>query len=219
MKEENAILRLARPKKKGLLRLLFSRLFLIAILFALQIFVFAALFAWFRQIIPYYTVFQLLFSVVVVVYLFNNGMDSSAKLTWMFVLSLFPIPGAVFLVFTQSNFGHRTLRDRVEGLIAETKDALPQDEAVLETLAADSSGTDDLHRYINRSGCFPIYTGTEVRYFPLGEYKYAAMLDELKKAEKFIFLEYFIIEEGEMWGRILEILAEKAAAGAGRQPS
>ena len=135
MKEENAILRLARPKKKGLLRLLFSRVFLIALLFALQIFVFAALFALFRQIVPYYTAFQLVFIVGVVVYLFNNSMDSSAKLTWLVVLSLFPIPGAIFLVFTQSNFGHRTLRERVEGLIAETKDALPQDEAVLAALS------------------------------------------------------------------------------------
>ena len=75
------------------------------------------------------------------------------------------------------------------------------------------SGTDDLCRYLNRSGCFPIYENTEVAYFPLGEDKFASMLDELKKAESFIFMEYFIIDEGLMWGSILRILADKVKEG------
>ena len=90
---------------------------------------------------------------------------------------------------------------------------MPQPEGVLERLAGDPSGTDDLAKYLNRSGCFPVYDNTEVTYFPLGEDKFDAMLEELEKAEKFIFMEYFIIEEGYMWGKILEILIRKAAEG------
>jgi len=213
MSKDTAILRLAKPKKKGLLRLLFSRFFLFVLLLASQIFLFASAYRWFRQIVPYYTVLQTLYVILMITYLFNNGMDSSAKLTWLFLLALFPIPASLLLAYTKTNFGHRSTKARIESLIEKTKHALPQDETVLAALAADHSGTDDLHRYINRSGCFPIYTDTEVSYFPLGENKFDAMLAELKKAEKFIFLEYFIIEEGEMWGRILEILIEKAAQG------
>ena len=50
-------------------------------------------------------------------------------------------------------------------------------------------------------------------YFPLGEDKLEAMLAELEKAEKYIFMEYFIVEEGYMWGRILDVLTRKAKEG------
>jgi cardiolipin synthase len=88
-----------------------------------------------------------------------------------------------------------------------------QDERTFEKLRTDGSGTDDLCTYLNRGGCFPVYENTEVTYFPTGEAKFAAMLEALKKAEKYIFMEYFIIEEGYMWGEILKILMEKAQAG------
>ena len=55
------------------------------------------------------------------------------------------------------------------------------------------------------SGYFPVYAGCEVTYFPLGEDKFEALLRELRKAKKFIFLEYFIIAEGIMWNSVLDI--------------
>jgi cardiolipin synthase len=75
------------------------------------------------------------------------------------------------------------------------------------------SGMDDLCRYVNRTGDFPIYDNTDVVYFPLGEHKFNALITELEKAEKFIFMEYFIIDEGYMWGKILSILKRKAEQG------
>jgi len=77
----------------------------------------------------------------------------------------------------------------------------------------DHPVTSALAKYLNRSGCFPVYENCSVEYFPLGEDKFEAVLRELEKAEKFIFLEYFIVEEGLMWGKILEILARKAKEG------
>ena len=211
--EKETVVTLAAPRKKGLLRLVFSRLFLIAALIVLQIIIVVAVYLRFREYIPHFAVLQFVFMGVMVLYLINNGMDSSAKLTWFMMIALLPIPGTIFLAYTQTNLGHRLLKRRVEQTIAETKNALPQDEALLEELANDGSGTDDLHRYCNRSGCFPVYGNTEVRYFPQGEDKFAAMLEELEKAEKFIYMEYFIIQEGYMWGRILDILIRKAASG------
>ena len=59
----------------------------------------------------------------------------------------------------------------------------------------------------------PVWTNTETKYFRIGEEMFDSMCKELRKAQKFIFLEYFIIEEGIMWDTILDILREKAAAG------
>lgn len=58
-----------------------------------------------------------------------------------------------------------------------------------------------------------VYDGTESQFFPLGEEMFQKMLEDLRKAEKFIFLEYYIVEEGIMWNSILDILREKAAQG------
>ena len=213
MERSEALLRLAKPKRKGLVGLVFSRLFLVAALLVLEVLLFVGLYLWFKEYFPHFIVVQTVFALGMVLYLFNCSMDSTAKLTWLFIIALLPIPGAIFLFFTQKNFGHRTLKSRSEEMIRRTKDAIAQDPAVLEKLNADGSGTDDLHRYVNRSGCFPIFENTAVRYFPSGEEKFAAMLEELERAEKFIFMEYFIIEEGYMWGRILEILVRKVREG------
>ena len=68
-------------------------------------------------------------------------------------------------------------------------------------------------RYLSDFAKFPIYTGSSTKYLSPGEEMFAALLAELEKAEHYIFLEYFIIQEGEMWNAILEILKRKAAAG------
>ena len=199
--------------KKGLLHLVFSRFFVVALLLILQVAILFGAFNWLLEYVPQLAIVQGIFSLAMIVYLFNNEMDPSAKLTWMFIMAILPIPGAVFLFFTQMNFGHRKVQSRVEELVQQTTDTLPQDPTVYDRLELGGSGMDDLAKYLNRSGSFPIYDDTDVTYFPSGEEKFQAMLQALKAAEEFIFLEYFIIEEGYMWGSVLDILIEKAKAG------
>ncbi len=210
---EEKVIRLAKPVKKGLLRLVFSRFFVILVLLLLQIAILIGAYRYFTDKLPVLINLMRLFSLFMVIYLFNCSMDHSAKLTWMFIIAILPLGGAAFLLFTQSNIGHRMERKLVNLQIELTKDLLKQPENTLEELEHDGSGTDDLCRYLNRSGCFPLYDRTAVTYFPLGEYQFRSMLEELEKAEKFIFMEYFIIEEGYMWGRILDVLTRKAKAG------
>ena len=213
-REEDKIFRLAKPMKSGLIHLIFSRFLLIILLLILQVGLMAVFYIWLnKQLTVYAAAVQGLFSLVMVIYLFNIEMDSSAKLTWMLLIAILPLPGTIFFAFTQSNIGHRMLQAAVARNIDATRTVLPRDEGVLKQLEAGSSGTEDLVHYLNRSGCFPAYRDNEVTYFPSGEKKFEAMLEDLKKAEQYIFLEYFIIEEGYMWGKILEILTEKVRQG------
>ena len=213
MENEERVVRLAKPVRKGPLRLIFSRFFIIALLLLLQVAIVIGAYVFFTDKLPVLVNLQWVFSLCMVVYLFNCSMDSSAKLTWMFLIAILPLPGAAFFLFTQSNFGHRMERKLVDQQLQQTRDCLGQPENVLQRVERDGSGTDDLCRYLNRSGCFPLYDGTRVTYFPLGEEKFKAMLEQLEKAEKYIFMEYFIVEEGYMWGRILDVLTRKAKAG------
>lgn len=210
---DETIFRLAKSKKKGLLPLLFSRFMFIVLLLVLQIALIVGIYGWLNQYIAYFSGIMAVFTLLMIVYLFNCEMDATAKLTWMFMLALFPLPTACFLSFTQTNAGHTRIKKRVEELIDSTKGAILQSEDVIREVKTDGSGVAALTEYLKRGGCFPLFDQTDVTYFPLGEEKFAAMLEELQKAENYIFMEYFIIEEGYMWGRILEVLAEKAKAG------
>ena len=213
MELDDMTVSLAKPVKKGILRLIFSRFFIIALLLLLQVAVAVMVYLQFREKLPILLNMQWVFSFVMIIFLFNSSMDSSAKLTWMLVISILPLVGAAMLLWTQSNIGHRMETGMVEKQIAETRHLLTQPENVIREIEHDGSGTDDISKYLSLTGCFPVYDKTQVTFFPLGEKKFEAMLEELEKAEKYIFMEYFIVEEGYMWGRILEILIRKAKAG------
>lgn len=213
MDNNENIVSLAKPMKKGILRLVFSRFFVFAILVVLQVAILVMAYLQFREKLPALMNIQWAFTFIMIVFLFNSSMDSSAKLTWMLILALMPIPGAVLLLWTQSNIGHRLETELVRHQIDNTRHILKQPPNVINKIQHDGSGTDDISKYLNRTGCFPLYDKTHVTYYPLGEKKFEAMLKELEKAEKFIFMEYFIVEEGYMWGRILDILIRKAAQG------
>ena len=211
--KEEKVVRLAKPVRKGLLRLVFSRFLIFFLLMLFQLGIFFFLFEWMNVVVPYFASLQILLTVMIIIYLFNSRMDPSAKLTWMWIIALMPMAGGFFLLFSRVNLGYRKLSRDVREQIDETRTILAQNSQVLREVKEDGSGTDALVRYLNRSGCFPVYKDTAVRYFPSGEDMLEPLLKELEKAEKFIFLEYFIIEEGYVWGRILDILLEKARAG------
>ncbi len=211
--ESENIIRLTKGRRKGLLRIFFSRVGIIIILILVQAELMLTVYNWLYDYFEWFSVLIWIFTVFMVLHLFMIDMDSTAKLTWLFLLMLLPVPTAVFMLFTENDWGHLLIKRRVGDLIDITKNKLKQDEDILKEDDIVRSSTDSLHRYINRSGCFPIYRNTDIKYFPLGEDKFKALIDELKKAEKFIFLEYFIIEEGYMWGSILKILADKVKQG------
>ena len=213
MDEEKDIIRLLPKKKKSITSILFSRFAIMALVILLQIILIFVVVGIFEENTRYMTIINVCFSLALVLYLFNKEMDSSAKLTWLVIVLLFPIPGAVFMWFTQTDVANRDIKLKVAKAIKESKRRLAQDPEIINAPDMISSGTSSLCQYLNKRGCFPCYGNTDVTFFPLGEYKFEAMIEELSKAKSFIFMEYFIIDEGYMWGRILSVLAETAAQG------
>ena len=111
----------------------------------------------------------------------------TAKITWLVIVMLAPVFGALLYLYTQMDIGHRALKARFSQIIGMTKDTIPQSEPVRQALEEENPGAAALVRYIQRSGCHPVYDRTEVTYFPLGEDKFAEMLRQLEQAEHFIF--------------------------------
>lgn len=211
--EENKGLRLLKKGQKGIIHAVFSRLGIILLLLILQILFLVGVFYWFGDLVPHFWGGTILFSACMVLYLINSRIDPTAKITWLIVIMLMPVFGALLFWFTQSEVGHRALKSRVDQLIQESNNLVPQDQDALEHLKEEAPGAAGLAAYINRTGCHPVYENTSVTYFPMGEDKWAEMLRQLEQAQHFIYMEYFIVDEGLMWGKILEILARKAKEG------
>ncbi len=207
-------LRVAKKWKKGFFSIWFSRLGLVLIMLLLQGAVLVTLWLLFGDVIgTIYMDEQLFLEVVVLLLLYNSPMDSSAKLSWMLLISIIPVAGTIFYFWTQIEVGHRRLKRDLTLIDFETKNVLVQDQKAIEGLQKISADSAALSKYLYNVGHFPVYENNTVEYFTLGEKKLPRMLEELEKAEKFIFLEYFIVEEGHMWGKIVDILAKKAKAG------
>lgn len=206
-------LRLLEKGKRGIFRMIFSRSGLILVLLAIQVLFLFSIFHWFEAFLPHIYGGVVIFTVFMVLYLLNSSMDPTSKITWLVVVMLLPVFGALLFLYTQKNFGHRTLKNRYAQLNKETEESLKQDPETKKALQQSDPGAAALSHYVQRSGCYPVYDHTSVTYFPLGEDKFQEMLIQLEKAEHFIFLEYFIVDEGEMWGKILEILARKVKEG------
>ena len=169
LEQSEDIIRLIPKQRKGILRLLFSRIGIMVLLILMQLGLLIFMVYSFNGYSYIFSTLRIIFTVIMVLYLFNCGMDSSAKLTWLILIVVFPLMGTVFLWYTQMNFGNRDLRKMVAASVKETKQKLTQKQSVLTDPVIVESGTDDLYKYLNRSGCFPLYENTEVKFFPLGE--------------------------------------------------
>lgn len=201
-------------KKWGkLLRIIFGRTAFVILFLVIQLTVLFGAFQWLSDHVFYIYGGFILLSTVVVIYIINKRQNPSYQLVWVIPVLVFPVFGALFYIFMEFQPGTRLIARRLEYLIKETKPYLKQDEAVAERLSEESRRVSHLAGYMNRFGGYPVYGNTYVEYFPLGDDVYPRLLGELKKAERYIFLEFFIIERGIMWNSILEILEEKAKEG------
>ncbi|MEX2783899.1 cardiolipin synthase [Streptococcus sp. H49] len=200
--------------RRGFLRGIFSRTTVIAILLMIQILFLIASFVWLEQYRFWLELLERALALLVVLYLVNSEMDALSRVTWLILVMIFPLLGSLFLFYTKFDWGYRELKQRINHLINSSKPYLQDDEAILSDLKGITSTTYHLVQYFNRSsGNFPVYQKTAVTYFPLGEDFFAELKQQLLKAEKYIFMEFFIIAEGLMWGEILSILEKKVEEG------
>lgn len=211
LSEEN-VLRLEKGKR-GVLNIIFGRTGIFLAMFALQFFMFYSLYQWMEQYVSYFYLLNTVLTVCAGIHILNRAGGSSVKLTWMIVVMTMPVFGTVMYIWFQMDIGHRLLHRRLEEIIAKTRGFLTAESGMLDKIRRENRDLYEIAAYMDRFGGYPVYEGCRVKYFPSGEAKFEDLLIELEKAREFIFLEYFIIDEGYMWGRILEILRRKAAEG------
>ena len=208
--DEDAVL-LLNKGKRGLGRLIFGRTAIIILLLAAQ---FLLLFFGFWQLSGslVYGV-SLLIGLAVTLTIVNKPANPAIKITWIILIMLAPIFAVPFYLFVSMDWGHRLTRAMLDEISQKTARYVHKDLEGIRALREQSPQMGSLADYMERSRQQLYYKDSRVRYLPSGEAFFAEVLERLKQAKRFIFLEYFIVEEGYMWGRILSILQRKVKEG------
>ena len=197
---------------KKILRFITQRVVITALLIVLQALL---LFGFIWKLDNYFVYFyagSVLLSLLITLGIINSKSNPAYKIAWLIPILLFPVfGGLVYLLFGSDRTG-RYLRKKLQGIGTEMDNVIGEAHrrSGAEQLPPDAANQS---RYISHCAYCPPYQSTTTEYLPLGEVKFERMVEELKKAKHYIFLEYFIIQEGKMWNTILDILRQKAAEG------
>ena len=161
--------------------------------------------------VPYFYILAWLTEIGCVIKIIASDDNPDYKVPWLLFVLIVPIAG--FMLYFM--FYSRTLQKRFIKRLDDLKSQAYRkaDAALLAQLREENPTAEAQAKMLCEISESHLFTSTKQRYFPLGEDMFAAMLEDLQKAEHFIFMEYFIIEEGEFWNAILDILKAKAAAG------
>ncbi|MBE5957857.1 MAG: cardiolipin synthase [Lachnospiraceae bacterium] len=211
---DNSLVKRAKKKsKKGVGTIIFSRLFMLVLMVFLQVVAMVFFLANTDIFNELYYVIEII-KLFIVIYIVNEQKtDPTMKLIWVIVVLVIPVFGAILYLYVKFQFGSILIRKKIAEINERTHGYLSYDRKKKEELMKNHPMTVGLGNYIYGFSGYPIYTDVEVKYFSSGKKKFAALLEELKKAEKYIFLEYFIIEEGEMWNSVFDILCQKQKEG------
>jgi len=198
---------------RKILKFLISRLAITCFFILIQLsMLFIAMLAFTSTFIYFYFI-MLIFSMFLIIAIINDDSNPTFKMAWIIPMLIFPIFGAPLYVI----FGRKTVSKRIIKQLnfnfTTFNEILPHNDTLLESLQADNACIYKQFNYIFNTTKNTVYTKTKTEFLATGEIFYKNILAELEKAERFIFLEYFIIDKGEMWDTILEILKSKAMQG------
>ena len=197
---------------KKVLYLLGHRSVLVAVSLLTQIAVFVLMISAFSESFTQFYWVCILVSIVSALGIIADSSDPAYKIVWLVLILPFPVfGGMIYLLFGGSRHP-RWLRRAMNAIDQRLLTHLKGDFKA-EVLAPAGEDAVAQARYMERWAYCPVYTNTAVDYFPSGEAYHKAMLEQLEQAQRYIFLEYFIIQEGVMWDSVLAVLKRKAAQG------
>lgn len=161
--------------------------------------------------VPYFYLAAWATEIYCVISIVASDDNPDYKAPWLLFVLIIPIGG--FMLYFM--FYSRKLRNKyIKRLKELQKHTYKKDDtALLEKLRSESTTAHSQAKMLCNISKSHLFSNTKQTYFPLGEDMYPSMLADIKKAKDFIYMEYFIIEEGKFWNSILSVLKDKAASG------
>lgn len=193
---------------KKLIKFLTHRIFIVGVLLLIQLLILVLIVSKFEEYGWYFYIFFYIIGILAFLKIINGNANPSYKIAWIVPVLTIPIFGTLIYVI----FGNKI--NKKEKLLenkTKLKQTLVQNDDVLKQIT-DVNFYNQSNYIYNNSG-YPIYNNTYTEYLEIGEVYYKRLIEELKKAKKFIFMQYFIIDNGKFWGDILDVLKQKASEG------
>ncbi len=165
---------------------------------------------WLSPYAAYITLALSVAAVLLVLFIIIKRDETAYKILWLLVILTVPVAGALLYLLFGNKRTARPLRKRLRRVQEAGQPApLPCGMAPFE----GEKRMEQTVRWLEHKTGYPLMHAEDVRYYPLGDAMYPDMLADLRAAKKTIYLEYFIIEPGEMWQSIVDILAQKVREG------
>ncbi|MBQ8539904.1 MAG: cardiolipin synthase [Clostridia bacterium] len=161
--------------------------------------------------VPYFYIAAYLTEIFCVIRIIASDDNPDYKVPWLLFVLIVPIAGFMLYFLFYSRKLKRKFVKRLNDLKGSSYKC--DDSELLEGLKKENPTAFSHCKMLTNIADTHVFTNTRLRYFPIGEDMLPALCEDLRKAEKFIYMEYFIIEEGKFWNSILDILKEKAAQG------
>lgn len=155
------------------------------------------------------TIISIVLTIITCVYVLSTSKNGQTKGTWIFFLLMCFTFGYIIYFLSDEHIVFRKPQKKYNKIYSTTEKFL--DPQIDLSSLSDKTRTDC--NYLYNTGKFPAYTGSKLKYFPSGYLFFEDLIQDLKNAKEFIFIEFFIISNGVLLDRILEILKQKASQG------
>lgn len=177
---------------------------------ALQVLWHVLLVKWLAPYAPLIVSLVSVAAVFMVLFIVIKRDESTYKLLWLLIILTMPLVGALLYLFFGNKRTAKPLKKRLQGVESSGD---PHPLPVGETPFAGEKRMEQTIRWLERKTGYPLCKARPVRYYPLGDDMFPDMLRDMKSAKRSIYIEYFIIEPGQMWDAMLEVLEDKLRQG------
>ncbi len=194
---------------KKLFKLLFNRIVLVVLALLLQITLVLLMILRFQEYFVYFYATCVVLALLLILKIVNSNINPGYKIAWIIPILLVPVFGVLFYLILGGKRLSKHTRKKMRNMESKMRREMPPNNALLDEIREENEDAAAQAQYIQNFAYSPVYKETFTEYLPIGEKKFERLQQELKKAKHYIFLEYFIIQEGVKWNTILNILVEK----------
>ena len=169
-----------------------------------------------RWLVPFATLFYSVLSVLsalFVLFLISKRDEGAYKMLWLLVMFVAPLPGALMYLLYGNKRTGKALEKRLKAVNGSLPITLAEDADVQRQLAQEDKRVAQTFAYVKQITGFPVLRNTSAQYYPVGELLFEQMLSALKEAKRYVFIEYFIIQEGVLWQSMVNIMEQKVQEG------
>lgn len=180
----------------------------VGLLIILQLAIIICLNVWFGMAFEIYLLISVIFSLMTCIYCLSSSKNGLSKAVWVMILLLGASFGFIVYWLSDERIFFYRPKKRYRAIFDRTDKFCPEYRPVNSSVCVQNDCD-----YLYTAGKFAAYTATQIKYFPSGTQLFDDVLERLKGAEKFVFIEYFIISDGRLLDKIVGILSKKAACG------